>query len=348
MTSLAVTRRRLAARLAGHPIEATACAAVMLAALVAAVIGFLAPADAARSVSIQLSPARTAALVAATSASPAEIRAVGEQAKLINASLPFSSSPVQSAQPFAIRGDALDHRRALLCLTQAVYYEAGFEPLDGRRAVAQVVINRMRHPAFPKSVCGVVYQGASSPVCQFSFVCDGSLYRAPAPAAWREAKAVAEAALAGYVETSVGSATHYHADYVAPRWAPMLTKIAQLGTHIFYRWPGSWGQRAAFTGHYIGEPQDPLALRPPLRLIVPGAPGQPVTLAEAGPPIPRADNDVGGLLDTSKGWTLNIPGPDEIAAATSRALAEQRAKAAAPAPAVPVAASAAPVVTASR
>ena len=348
MTSLALTRRRLAARLAGHRIEATAGAAVMFAALVAAVIGSLAPADAARSVSVQLSPARTAALVAATSASPAEIRAVGEQAKLINASLPFSSSPVQSAQPFAIRGDDLDHRRALLCLTQAVYYEAGFEPLEGRRAVAQVVLNRMRHPAFPKSVCGVVYQGASSPVCQFSFVCDGSLYRAPAPAAWREAKAVAEAALAGYVETSVGSATHYHADYVAPRWAPMLTKIAQLGTHIFYRWPGSWGQRAAFTGHYIGEPKDPLALRPPLRLTVPGTPGQPVTLAEAGPPIARADNDVGGLLDVSKGWTLNIPGPDEIAAATSRALAEQRAKAAAPAPAVTVAASAAPIVTASR
>ena len=101
-----------------------------------------------------------------------------------------------SRSPFA--GDELDHRRALLCLTQAVYYEAGFEPLAGRRAVAQVVLNRMRHPAFPKSVCGVVYQGRRSPVCQFSFVCDGSLYRAPAPAAWREAKAVAEAALGGY------------------------------------------------------------------------------------------------------------------------------------------------------
>jgi hypothetical protein len=339
MTSFTIARRRVAE----HRTEALTFMVVMLAALVAAAIWSLFPARAERSVSVQLSPAKTAALVAATSASPAEIRAVGEQAKLINASLPFSASPVQSAQPFAIRGDDLDHRRALLCLTQAVYYEAGFEPLEGRRAVAQVVINRMRHPAFPKSVCGVVYQGASSPVCQFSFVCDGSLYRAPAPAAWREAKAVAAAALLGYVETAVGSATHYHADYVAPRWAPMLTKITQLGAHIFYRWPGGWGQRAAFTGRYIGEPQDPLALRPPLRpAIEPGLAGQSLTLAQAGPPIARAENDVGGLLDVSKGWTVHIPGPDEVAAATSRALAEQRAKA--PAPAVTVAASAAPVI----
>jgi hypothetical protein len=338
MTSFAIARRRVAA----HRIEALALAAVIIAALVAAAIWSLTPAEAARTVSIQLSPAKTAALVAATSASPTEIRAVGEQARLINAALPFSTAPVQSAQPFAIRGDDLDHRRALLCLTQAVYYEAGFEPLEGRRAVAQVVLNRMRHPAFPKSVCGVVYQGASSPVCQFSFVCDGSLYRAPAPGAWREAKAVAAAALLGFVETSVGSATHYHANYVAPRWAPMLTKITQLGAHIFYRWPGSWGQRAAFTGRYIGEPRDPLSLRPPLRPV--GEPGMDpaLTLAQVGPPIARAENDVGGLLDVSKGWTLNIPGPGDVANATSRALSEQRAKA--PAPAVTAAASGAPVI----
>ena len=156
----------------------------------------------------------------------------------------------------------LDQRRALLCLTQAVYYEAGFEPLEGRRAVAQVVLNRMRHPAFPKSVCGVVYQ-SNGRVCQFTFVCDGALYRAPARGAWQQAEEVARAALAGYVERAVGEATHYHADYVAPRWAPLLAKVAQIGQHIFYRWPGAWGQPAAFTGRYIGEPRDPLSMRPP-------------------------------------------------------------------------------------
>ena len=347
MTSLALLRRRLAVRLAGHRNEAPAFAIVACAAVVAAGLTLNARADGPdRTVSVQLAPANAAALVAATSASPAEIRAVGDQAKLINASLPFSTAPVQSAKPFSISGGELDHRRALLCLTQAVYYEAGFEPAAGRRAVAQVVLNRMRHPAFPKSVCGVVYQGSRSPVCQFSFVCDGSLYRPPAAGAWREAKAVAEAALVGYVETSVGSATHYHANYVAPRWAPMLTKITQLGAHIFYRWPGAWGQRAAFSGRYVGEPQDPLTLRPPLRAPVePGESPLGLTLAEVGPPIARAENDVGGLLDVSKGWTLNIPGPGEVSSATSRALAQQRAKAAAPAvTAATTAATAAPVV----
>ena len=181
-----------------------------------------------------------------------------------------AAAPIAAARPFDLAGgDPLDQRRALLCLTQAVYYEAGFEPLDGRRAVAQVVLNRMRHPAFPKSVCGVVYQRTRPPVCQFSFVCDGSLYRAPgAGRVAAGARRSPRAALAGYVERSVGAATHYHADYVAPRWAPMLAKVAKLGAHIFYRWPGAWGLPAAFTGRYIGEPRDPLSLRPPLRQAV--------------------------------------------------------------------------------
>jgi len=346
MTGLAIARRRLAIQLAGFRVEALAFAFVILASLGAMVIAFRGPASSPDSsrVSVSLTPAKAAAMVAATSASPGQIRAVGREAQLINAALPFSTAPVQAARPFAIGSGDLDHRRALLCLTQAVYYEAGFEPLAGRRAVAQVVLNRMRHPAFPKSVCGVVYQGSRSPVCQFSFVCDGSLHRAPAAGAWREAKAVAEAALAGFVESSVGSATHYHANYVAPRWAPMLAKITQLGAHIFYRWPGAWGQRAAFSGRYAGEPHDPLALRPPLR-----APDSPELEDEAiaapevaGPPVARAPNDVGGLLDISKGWTLKIPGPDEVSSATARALAAQRANAAAPA--VEVATTAAPVV----
>ena len=356
MTSLAITRRRIALALAGFRIEAIAFAFVILASLAAVLLAFRAPAQAAgESATVQLAATKAAALVAATSASPGELRAVGERAQLLNAALPFSTAPVQAAQPFAIAGsNDLDHRRALLCLTQAVYYEAGFEPAAGRRAVAQVVLNRMRHPAFPKSVCGVVYQVARAPVCQFSFVCDGSLNRAPAVGPWREARAVAEAALAGFVETSVGSATHYHANYVSPRWAPMLTKITQLGAHIFYRWPGAWGQRAAFTGRYIGEPRDPLSMRPPLwrPRTVTGAPvtaEEAVALAEvSGPPIARAPSDVGGLLDTSKGWKLNIPSPEEVGGATARALAEQKAKAPAPTPAPIESTGAAAPVVASR
>lgn len=287
------------------------------------------PTKAAWAASTVIAPSEAASLIDATSGEHlVEARAVGEEAKLINAAMPFTSGPVLAARPFDLStADPLDQRRALLCLTQAIYYEAGFEPIEGRRAVAQVVLNRMRHPAFPKSVCGVVYQGARQPVCQFSFVCDGSLYRPPTAGAWKQAQAVAEAALNGVVEKSVGAATHYHANYVAPYWAPRLAKISAIGAHIFYRWPGAWGSTAAFTGRYIGEPADPAALRPPLRQavltdgsVVPLT-GEPVV---SGPPIARAPNDVGGLLDPSKGWTLNIPAPSEAGSA-SQAIAQKQA-----------------------
>ncbi len=270
-------------------------------------------------------PAEAAALIRATSGEATlSMRAVGEDAKLINAALPFSEAPLKSARPFAVGGSDLDSRRAELCLTQAVYYEAGFEPAAGRRAVAQVVLNRVRHPAYPKSICGVVYQRSASRICQFTFVCDGALYRAPARSAWLQAQAVARAALAGYVEASVGQATHYHADYVSPRWAPMLAKVAKLGQHIFYRWPGAWGQPAAFAGRYVGEPRDPLTLRPAPLVLLPGETDPLADDGYSGPPIARAENDVGGLLDTSKGWTLNIPGPEEGQAAKLIAKQEGR------------------------
>jgi len=288
----------------------------------------------ASTATVNIPSTAAASLIAATSGQElVHNRAVGEQAKLINAAMPFSSAPINASRPFDLSGsDPLDRRRALLCMTQAVYYEAGFEPLQGRRAVAQVVLNRLRHPAFPKSICGVVYQGARDPVCQFSFVCDGSLYRRPALGAWNEAEKIAAAAIDGFVEKSVGAATHYHADYVAPYWAPRLAKLTQIGAHIFYRWPGAWGSTAAFTGRYIGEPADPLALRPPLRqaVLTDGTLVPVDDPALAGPPIPRAENDVGGLLDTSKGWTLNIPMPSESGSAT-KSIATQQSKPAEPA-----------------
>jgi len=303
-------------------------AVAMLGAVVGGTTLRVVPTEA--TATVMIAPTAAASLIAATSGQHLiENRATGLQAKMINASMPFSSAPVMAARPFDLSAsDPLDRRRALLCMTQAVYYEAGFEPLEGRRAVAQVVINRLRHPAFPKSVCGVVYQGARDPICQFSFVCDGSLYRRPALGAWKDAERVAQAALDGFVERAVGAATHYHADYVAPYWAPRLAKISQIGAHIFYRWPGAWGSTAAFTGRYIGEPSDPLSLRPPLRQAV-LTDGTMVPVDDpsmAGPQIPRAENDVGGLLDTSKGWTLNIPMPSETHSAT-KSVADRQAKA---------------------
>lgn len=303
-------------------------------------------AAAASTVTMPLPQAKGAALVKATSGSALiDMQAVGDQAKIINAALPFANGPIHAARSFVISGDDTDQRRALLCLTQAVYYEAGNEPLAGRRAVAQVVLNRMRHPAFPKSICGVVYQGAGTGVCQFTFVCDGALYRRPAAGAWDEAERIAQAALGGYVEKSVGEATHYHADYVAPRWAPMLAKVAEIGQHIFYRWPGGWGQPAAFNGRYAGEPRDPSSMRPAMPSAAPQAGVPPVQLAQAGPAIARAPDDVGGLLDTSKGWTLHIPGPDETGAAAKAIAAQQVSSTSAP---KEVAAASAGVTTGSK
>ncbi len=289
-----------------------------------AIAGLRMRSDAA-SLTVALPPERAAALINATSGpATADLRAVGDQARALNAALPFAGDPLHSARPFDLSGSDVDQRRALLCLTQAVYYEAGFEPVDGRRAVAQVVLNRMRHPAFPKSICGVVYQGSRTGICQFTFVCDGALYRAPARREWLQAETIARDALSGFVDSSVGEATHYHADYVTPRWAPLLAKVAQIGQHIFYRWPGAWGQPSAFVGHYAGEPSDPLSMRPPQQVAAVAGPGLAATTAEAGPPVARAPNDVGGLLDTSKGWTLHIQGLDDGDSTAAKLIAAQQ------------------------
>jgi len=147
-----------------------------------------------------------------------------------------------------------DASRALDCLTQAVYYEASNQSDDGQRAVAQVVLNRVRDRAFPSSVCGVVYQGSTrSTGCQFTFTCDGSLNRTPSAAGWARARVVASAALAGAVYAPVGSATFYHANYVSPWWATSMDKVATVGAHIFYRWRSGMERALAFRQPYSGS-----------------------------------------------------------------------------------------------
>ncbi|MDB5466265.1 MAG: sleB [Phenylobacterium sp.] len=177
-----------------------------------------------------------------------------DAARLWNASNPISQLPNPAAKPFRLdAAGVLDEARAVDCMTAALYYEAANESTDGQRAVAQVVLNRMRHPDFPKTVCGVVFQGSDRPTgCQFSFTCDGALARAPVQEKWDRARKVAEAALHGYVMKKVGEATHYHADYVAPYWSPTLVKVGVIGAHIFYRWTGGAGLPPAFGGRYAG------------------------------------------------------------------------------------------------
>jgi len=149
--------------------------------------------------------------------------------------------------PFRLT-NALESSRELECLSEAVYYEARGETPSGQAAVAQVVLNRVRHPSFPKSICGVVFQGAYKRVgCQFSFACDGSMRRSREAGAWRRAQKVATRALSGAVMAEVGAATHFHTTGVAPGWGPRLLRVGQVGMHVFYRFGGRSGAPDAFS-----------------------------------------------------------------------------------------------------
>lgn len=171
-----------------------------------------------------------------------------EQAEL---TVPERAGP--AASRFVLFGGGLDQMRAQQCMTQAIYYEAASESDSGQRAVAQVVLNRVAHPSYPNSVCGVVFQGSERRTgCQFSFTCDGSLKRVPSAGAWARAQRIARDALAGSVFAPVGLATHYHTVWIYPYWAPSLDFIGTIGAHRFYRWKGAAGQPAAFRSRYAG------------------------------------------------------------------------------------------------
>lgn len=179
---------------------------------------------------------------------------------------PDSANPVDTAnyeiaRPFIFQRATTDRDRALDCLATAAWYEAGNDPA-GQRAVIQVVLNRVRHPNFPKSVCAVVFQGSERKTgCQFSFTCDGSLSRRfPPPAQWSSARILGENALNGATDTTVRQSTHFHANYVSPWWSSQLERISTVGAHIFYRWPGARG-RLSRQNQPTGDEPD-IALRP--------------------------------------------------------------------------------------
>jgi hypothetical protein len=170
----------------------------------------------------------------------------------------FEPANLALAKPFFFRGSGSDREMAVNCLSAVAWYEAGNDDA-GQRAVIQVVLNRLKHPSFPKSVCAVVFQGAQRRTgCQFTFTCDGSLARrVPSERAWALARGRAEAALDGAVDPAVMQATHYHADYVVPWWSSQLLALSKIGAHIFYRWPGAQG---GLSGHPVARLDGDLAL----------------------------------------------------------------------------------------
>jgi len=183
----------------------------------------------------------------------ARLKGIGrDEARKLNAAIPFALTAGSAARPFQFVGSVADRLRATDCLALAAMAEAGGGD-DGQRAVIQVILNRVRHPAFAKTVCGVVFQGSNRRTgCQFTFTCDGALARRYSTQAWAGARTRAGQALDGQVYSPVGLSTHYHTDWVHPYWSDSLVKLARVDTHLFFRWPGYWGNVASLAGAYRG------------------------------------------------------------------------------------------------
>ncbi len=128
------------------------------------------------------------------------------------------------------------------CLATAIYFEARGEPARGQVAVAQVVLNRVNHAIYPDNICDVVFQNQyRRNACQFSFACDGIPERVTDDRAWDKAREIAEEVTSGTAyDDDVANATHYHATYVHPRWAPRMKRMTQIGLHRFYRFRDGW------------------------------------------------------------------------------------------------------------
>jgi spore germination cell wall hydrolase CwlJ-like protein len=146
--------------------------------------------------------------------------------------VPAAIKPASSAD-MAMAQLLEEHR----CLSEVMYYEARGEGTDGQMAVAEVVFHRLRHGRYGHSICAVVYEGAGSPGCQFSFACNGELTQRKSAAAWRNTEILAAHILAGQValKDTTGDATSFHAVSVNPDWADNMERTVQIGNHIFYK-----------------------------------------------------------------------------------------------------------------
>lgn len=311
--------------------------AALLAALAASALAassFVPPNEIARA-AVPIDPSMRRQISTMSTGIDQPIVVTGASALARNALIPTSGLPAGRMRGFAeIDPGSEAYSTALKCMTQAIYYEAANEPEAGKRGVAQVVLNRLRHPAYPNSVCEVVYEGANARVCQFSFTCDGSLMRAPMARQWSEARRIAAEALAGVTEPSVGSATNYHADYVVPRWAFTLAKLTQIGRHIFYRLPGRIGTAAAFGDRWSGAERIPALDYGRLRGMMDGRSSAPAALPTDETLVPgltvapdvrdrHAERDIGGRLDTTTTWRMTIPDPVALSSSYQSAIAGQ-------------------------
>lgn len=150
--------------------------------------------------------------------------------------------------PTTFDGPVLDKKggkvsdKELWCMATAIYFEARGESYRGQVAVGQVVMNRVAHRLYPNTICAVVFQNQSKRnACQFSFACDGRPEKVTDNKSWKQAMQIARDVVSGkeYLP-EVGYATHYHATYVRPHWAPRMTKVTKIGMHVFYQFKRGW------------------------------------------------------------------------------------------------------------
>jgi spore germination cell wall hydrolase CwlJ-like protein len=211
-----------------------------------------------------------------------------------------------AAAPFRLTdGDPGSRRRALRCLTAAAYYEGRSESEEGQRAIVQVVLNRVRHYAYPSTICGVVFQGSDRRIgCQFSFTCDGSLDRRREPAPWRRAEGLAREAIDGSVYAPVGWATHYHRHDVRPAWASSLRALPAIGVHQFYVWQGSAGEANAFVRRSSSVEREPRPRSPEPSAAAAGTPAAVPDAAAPPGPVISADAESAPVHQPNLGATI--------------------------------------------
>jgi len=183
--------------------------------------------------------AKTAFVTSATAAATAPPPAKYTWNDLVRMASMKGGNGEEPAQIFGALTEKEFRARELRCMATAIYFEARGESVRGQIAVGQVVMTRVRSDFYPKTICGVVFQGQwNKNACQFSFACDGATDVPKEKEQWAAALDVAKQVISGKAHLSdIAEATHYHAVYVRPHWAKMVKRIKQIGIHIFYKSP---------------------------------------------------------------------------------------------------------------
>jgi spore germination cell wall hydrolase CwlJ-like protein len=134
--------------------------------------------------------------------------------------------------------------KQMSCLAEALYFEARGEPIKGQLAVGEVILNRVEDTRYPSSICKVVNQGTGRRfACQFTYTCDGKLETVHERKPYEMALKIAKILLTTHERKLTRGSTHYHSNYVNPKWSKKFERVAKFGRHIFYRQPILLSQR---------------------------------------------------------------------------------------------------------